>query len=96
MDPAPARVESSQGSLTGAAGSRRGAEAVDRLIWTAIGTTVNLAARLQGLTRTLDAAVIVDGRHVGRGGLASEPAATRRGGDPGASEPRDVYSLALG
>jgi class 3 adenylate cyclase len=34
--------------------------AVDRLIWTAIGSTVNLAARLQSLTRTLDAAVVID------------------------------------
>ncbi|MCI0546153.1 MAG: adenylate/guanylate cyclase domain-containing protein, partial [Candidatus Rokubacteria bacterium] len=30
-------------------------QAVDRLIWTALGNTTNLAARLQGLTRELDA-----------------------------------------
>jgi class 3 adenylate cyclase len=35
-------------------------QAVDRMIWTAIGNTVNLAARLQQLTRDLDAAVVVD------------------------------------
>jgi class 3 adenylate cyclase len=34
--------------------------AVDRLIWTAIGNTTNLAARLQALTRDLDAAMVVD------------------------------------
>ncbi|MDJ0867758.1 MAG: adenylate/guanylate cyclase domain-containing protein [Myxococcota bacterium] len=34
--------------------------AVDRLIWTAIGNTTNLAARLQSLTRELDAALVID------------------------------------
>ena len=34
--------------------------AVDRLIWTAIGNTTNLASRLQELTRELDAAVVID------------------------------------
>jgi class 3 adenylate cyclase len=34
--------------------------AVDRLIWTAIGDTTNLAARLQMLTRDLDAAMVID------------------------------------
>jgi class 3 adenylate cyclase len=33
---------------------------VDRLIWSAIGNTSNLAARLQGLTRELDAAIVID------------------------------------
>jgi class 3 adenylate cyclase len=35
-------------------------EAFDRRIWTAVGNTINLAARLQALTRDLDAAMIVD------------------------------------
>jgi class 3 adenylate cyclase len=35
-------------------------QAVDRLIWSAIGNTTNLAARLQGLTRELAAAVVID------------------------------------
>jgi class 3 adenylate cyclase len=34
--------------------------AVDRLIWSAIGNTTNLAARLQGLTRELRAAIVID------------------------------------
>jgi hypothetical protein len=34
--------------------------AVDRLIWTALGPTTNLAARLQALTRELDASLVVD------------------------------------
>ena len=35
-------------------------EAVDRTIWSAIGSTTNLAARLQSMTRELDAAVLID------------------------------------
>lgn len=34
--------------------------AVDRLIWSAIGNTTNLAARLEGLTRDLEADVVID------------------------------------
>ena len=34
--------------------------AVDRLIWSAIDNTTNLAARLQNLTRDLDAAIVID------------------------------------
>ena len=35
-------------------------QSVDRLIWSAIGNTTNLAARLQSLTRELDAAIVID------------------------------------
>jgi len=35
-------------------------QAVDRMIWSAIGNTTNLAARLQSLTRELDASVVID------------------------------------
>jgi class 3 adenylate cyclase len=35
-------------------------QAVDRMIWTAIGNTVNLAARLESLTRDLDASLVID------------------------------------
>jgi adenylate cyclase len=36
-------------------------QAVDRMIWSAIGNTTNLAARLQGLTRDLEATLVIDG-----------------------------------
>jgi len=35
-------------------------QAVDRMIWSAIGNTTNLAARLQSLTRELGASVVID------------------------------------
>src|SRR5712692_6094305 len=35
-------------------------QAVDRAIWTAIGDTVNLAARLQALSRDLAATIVID------------------------------------
>jgi class 3 adenylate cyclase len=34
--------------------------AVDRAIWAAIGNTTNLAARLEGLTRSYDASIVID------------------------------------
>jgi adenylate cyclase len=36
-------------------------QGVDRMIWSAIGNTTNLAARLQSLTRELDASLVTDG-----------------------------------
>jgi adenylate cyclase len=36
--------------------------AVDRAIWTAIGDSVNLAARLQALARDLQATIVIDAR----------------------------------
>ncbi len=36
--------------------------AADRMIWSAIGNTTNLAARLQGLTRDWNAAIVIDAR----------------------------------
>ena len=35
-------------------------KAVDRMIWSAIGNTTNLAARLQSLTREMGAALVID------------------------------------
>ena len=35
-------------------------QAVDRMIWSAIGNTTNLAARLQSLTREMGASVVID------------------------------------
>jgi adenylate cyclase len=54
-----ARLAVGVGIATGEAyvGSIR---AVDRMIWSAIGNTTNLAARLQALCRQLDAALVID------------------------------------
>jgi adenylate cyclase len=46
--------------------------AVDRLIWTALGNTTNLASRLQSLTRDLDAAMIIDEATWRRAGADAE------------------------
>jgi adenylate cyclase len=35
-------------------------QSADRAIWTALGNTTNLAARLQSLTRDLDASIVID------------------------------------
>src|SRR5262249_54255877 len=43
----------------------------DRLIWTVIGNTPNLAARLQGLTRELDAEMAIDAATWRRAGVAA-------------------------
>jgi adenylate cyclase len=56
---AEARLSVGLGIATGEAfvGSIR---AADRMIWSAVGNTTNLAARLQGLTRELAAALVID------------------------------------
>ncbi|MFQ5699435.1 MAG: adenylate/guanylate cyclase domain-containing protein [Myxococcota bacterium] len=69
---------------------------VDRLIWSAIGSTTNLAARMQALTRTLDAA-IVTGSATGSE-LDRPPAGfeRRRGiAIAGLAETHDLYVLPL-
>ena len=43
-------------------------QAVDRMIWTALGNTTNLASRLQQLTRDLGAAIVIDRRTFERAG----------------------------
>jgi class 3 adenylate cyclase len=55
----PERLDVGVGIATGTAfvGSIRSA---DRLIWSAIGNTTNLASRLQALTRELDASIVID------------------------------------
>jgi class 3 adenylate cyclase len=70
--------------------------AADRLIWTAIGNTTNLAARLQALTRELDAAIAIDAATESRAGYVCadfehHPAMAIRG----RSERQDVWTLAL-
>ena len=56
---APARLVVGIGVATGRAFVGN-VQAVDRSIWTAIGDTVNLAARLQALSRDLGAAIVID------------------------------------
>jgi adenylate cyclase len=59
VDPGARALSVGVGIATGSAfvGS---VQAVDRMIWTALGDTTNLAARLQALTRELDAAIVID------------------------------------
>src|SRR5690606_15934674 len=69
-------------------------QAVDRLIWTAIGNPINLAARLQALTREIGAAIAIDDatfRAAGDAcaGVVARPHTAIRGRD----EPVDVYAL---
>jgi class 3 adenylate cyclase len=64
------------------------------MIWTAIGNTTNLAARLQSLTRDLDASLVIDGGTWER----AQPAAAdfeKRPDLPirGRRETQDVYAL---
>jgi class 3 adenylate cyclase len=68
---------------------------VDRLIWTAIGNTTNLAARLQSLSRDLDASIVIDAPTHARGAdgtafVARGPTAIR-----GRSEPIEIFTLSL-
>jgi adenylate cyclase len=71
-------------------------QAVDRMIWSAIGNTTNLAARLQGLTRELEAAVVIDApawesARAAAAGFEKRPDAPIRG----RRETQDVYVLPL-
>ena len=80
------------GIATGAAfvGSIR---SVDRLIWTALGNTTNLAARLQGLTRDMDAAMVIDVDTWRAAGGPPEFARREQVPIRGLSQPRDLYVL---
>lgn len=57
-------------------------ETKERLIYTAIGDTVNVASRLEGQTRTLDAAVVID-----------EPTFEQAGDATGGFAPRGAISV---
>jgi class 3 adenylate cyclase len=94
-------VEGGEGPLSVGVGIATGPafvgslRAVDRLIWTALGTTTNLAARLQALTRELDAPLVVDHatwEKLGTGAADFElhPAVSLRG----LRHAEDVYALA--
>jgi adenylate cyclase len=68
--------------------------AVDRYIWSAIGNTTNLAARLERLTRELDVAIAIDALTRERAGeeaagFAHHPEVRIRGREV----PVDVYAL---
>ena len=69
-------------------------QAVDRMIWSAIGNTTNLAARLQSLTRDLDAALVIDHGTWERAQPAAEDF-EKRSDVPirGRREPMDLYAL---
>jgi adenylate cyclase len=71
-------------------------QAVDRLIWSAIGNTTNLAARLQSLTRELDAAIVIDTTTFERGQPAAADFDERADvAIRGRRETQDVYTLPL-
>ena len=69
----------------------------DRLIWTVIGNTPNLAARLQVLTKELKVDMVIDAT-TWRGAGAAAAAFRCRPATPirGRSAPEDVYMLAVG
>ena len=68
----------------------------DRLVYTAVGDVVNLASRIERLTRELDAAVAIDA-HTHRGAGAAAARFARHAAVPirGRAEPVDVYALPL-
>ncbi len=70
-------------------------QAVDRMIWSAIGNTTNLAARLQGLTRELDAALVIDSRTWERAQLAADFEKRPEVPIRGRRETQDVYALPM-
>ncbi|MFQ5697977.1 MAG: adenylate/guanylate cyclase domain-containing protein [Myxococcota bacterium] len=89
------RLSVGVGVATGAAfvGNIR---AVDRMIWSAIGSTTNLAARMQALTRPLEAAVVTDPATWSE--LELPPAGFERRREVsihGLSETHDLYVLPL-
>jgi class 3 adenylate cyclase len=64
----------------------------ERMIWSALGNTTNLAARLQALTRELDVAAVIDEatwREAGPRKSSFERRAALR--IRGLDEPRDVF-----
>jgi class 3 adenylate cyclase len=71
-------------------------QAVDRMIWSAIGNTTNLAARLQSLTRDFDAPLVIDPATWERArpasaGFEKRPDVPIRG----RREAQDLYLLAM-
>jgi class 3 adenylate cyclase len=70
--------------------------AADRLIYTAVGDTVNLASRIQGLTRELRASVAIDdATHAAAGDAAAAFTAHPGARIRGRAEPVDLWLLPL-
>ena len=68
----------------------------DRFVYTAVGDVVNLASRIQGLTRELQAAVAIDARtHRTAGDTAARFERHRRVRIRGRAEPVDIYALPI-
>jgi len=89
------RVEVGIGIATGAAmvGS---VESADRRIWTALGDTTNLAARLESLTRDLQVSMVVDqGTYRAAGEAAHEMELRPQVPIRGREKREDVYTLPL-
>jgi class 3 adenylate cyclase len=69
-------------------------QSVDRLIWSAVGATTNLAARLQTLTRDLSTSIIIDATTRQRAGhWASDFVLCKDTPIRGLSETHDLYAL---
>ena len=69
-------------------------QSVDRAIWSAIGSTTNLAARLEQLTRELDASVAIDARTYAAAGEAAKGfAALTAVRIRGREQPEDIFVL---
>jgi class 3 adenylate cyclase len=93
LGPGGGRVSVGVGLATGSAyvGAIR---SVDRYIWSAIGNTTNLAARLQTLSRELDVPIVIDDE-THRAALAEAGDFERRPGTAirGLRSPHDVFVL---
>lgn len=71
-------------------------QAVDRRIWTALGNTTNLAARLQALTRQLGASIVIDApTRRSAGDTAAAFSLRAQVSFRGRSQREDVYLLAM-
>jgi len=71
-------------------------QSIDRKIWSVIGNTTNIAARLEGMTRTLEVAMVIDETTWARAGDAALDFEARSGIRlKGRSEDFTVYALPL-